>query len=167
MQENNWIKWSSVAEIVSSVAVLMTLIYLAIQTQQNTITINSVSSQGLQDQITQVLSLPADNEQLMEIIYKGMYEPSKLTDIEAYRFRFTWNIWLNAFQNIYFQDKLKTSILSPNGWYQEFANAYQLPGVKIHWAKNKYVLDPEFVEFAEKYIFTMEASNYSRLVNSE
>jgi len=32
----NWTKWSSIAEIISSIAILVTLIYLAIQTEQNT-----------------------------------------------------------------------------------------------------------------------------------
>lgn len=34
MNENNWIKWSSIAEIISSISVLVTLIYLAVQTSQ-------------------------------------------------------------------------------------------------------------------------------------
>ena len=36
MKETNWAKWSSIAEIISSIAILITLIYLAVQTQQNT-----------------------------------------------------------------------------------------------------------------------------------
>ena len=36
MKETNWTKWSSIAEIISSIAILITLVYLAIQTQQNT-----------------------------------------------------------------------------------------------------------------------------------
>lgn len=35
MQPINWTKWSSIAEIVSSVAIVATLIYLTIQTEQN------------------------------------------------------------------------------------------------------------------------------------
>ena len=31
----NWSKWSAIAEIISSVAILVTLIYLSIQTHQN------------------------------------------------------------------------------------------------------------------------------------
>ncbi len=35
MHESNWSKWSSIAEIVSSIAIVITLFYLAVQTQQN------------------------------------------------------------------------------------------------------------------------------------
>ena len=47
MKEVNWTKWSSIAEIISSVAILITLIYLAVQTQQNTVAILSESRQNL------------------------------------------------------------------------------------------------------------------------
>ena len=47
MKETNWAKWASIAEIVSSVAILVTLLYLAIQTGQNTDAINSQSRQSL------------------------------------------------------------------------------------------------------------------------
>ena len=36
MSNINWSKWSAIAEIISSIAILVTLIYLSIQTAQNT-----------------------------------------------------------------------------------------------------------------------------------
>lgn len=49
MKNIEWTKWASVAEIISSIAILVTLLYLAIQTQQNTDSINSQSRQSLAD----------------------------------------------------------------------------------------------------------------------
>jgi hypothetical protein len=49
MKSVNWTKWSSIAEIVSSIAILITLLYLAIQTEQSTDAINSQSRQSLLD----------------------------------------------------------------------------------------------------------------------
>lgn len=49
MKSVNWTKWSSIAEIVSSIAILITLLYLAIQTQQSTDAVNSQSRQSLFD----------------------------------------------------------------------------------------------------------------------
>jgi hypothetical protein len=49
MKNIEWTKWASVAEIISSVAILVTLLYLAVQTQQNTDSINSQSRQSLAD----------------------------------------------------------------------------------------------------------------------
>ena len=47
MSKIEWTKWSSIAEIISSVAILVTLAYLAIQTQQNTDELRSQTRLGL------------------------------------------------------------------------------------------------------------------------
>jgi hypothetical protein len=54
MKDTNWAKWSSVAEILSAVAILITLLYLsmqtrylAVQTEQNTQAIRATAIQGL------------------------------------------------------------------------------------------------------------------------
>lgn len=47
MKPVDWTKWSSVAEIVSSVAILITLLYLAVQTQQTSDAIISQSRQSM------------------------------------------------------------------------------------------------------------------------
>lgn len=36
MKNKTWSKWAAIAEIISSVAILITLAYLAIETRQNT-----------------------------------------------------------------------------------------------------------------------------------
>ncbi len=43
----NWTKWSAISEIGSSIAILVTLGYLAVQTQQSTIAINAESRTAL------------------------------------------------------------------------------------------------------------------------
>lgn len=45
MSKIDWMKWSAVAEIVSSLAILVTLIYLAVQTGQNTAAIQASTRQ--------------------------------------------------------------------------------------------------------------------------
>jgi len=164
MKETNWTKWSSIAEIISSVAILITLIYLAIQTQQNTATLKSIASQGLQDQVAQVLSIGLTTENF-GVIYKGLDTPLELTNEEARRFRNIANIWMNAWQNMYFQEKIESSLISPSGWYQELSNFTQYPGFMLYWERNKYLLDPEFQDFAEREIFTLEPMKVNNLVN--
>jgi len=57
MKATDWTKWSSIAEILSAVAILITLLYLsmqtrylAIQTEQNTQAIRATAIQGLAEQ---------------------------------------------------------------------------------------------------------------------
>jgi hypothetical protein len=47
MQKIDWTKWSAIAEILSAIAIVVTLAYLAIQTQQNTTAIQASVRQAM------------------------------------------------------------------------------------------------------------------------
>ena len=76
MKEINWTKWSSIAEIVSSIAILVTLVYLAIQTQQNTDAINTQSRQSLFDGGQEELPLWIEYPELSVLIIDDSQEIS-------------------------------------------------------------------------------------------
>ena len=55
MRTIDWNKWSSIAEILSAIAIVVTLLYLAVQTEQNTAALRSQSRQGLLESALQEL----------------------------------------------------------------------------------------------------------------
>ena len=109
MKNTDWTKWSSIAEIVSSIAILITLIYLAIQTNQNTSALESATSQGMVEQIVQANMILVNNpEDIVEIFIKANNDPDSLTQAEIFRLYAVWDIWLGAWQNFYIQESLGT-----------------------------------------------------------
>jgi hypothetical protein len=74
MNDTNWSKWASIAEIISSVAILVTLLYLAIQTQQNTDAINSQSRQALAESALFEQTIWLQNPQLSSFIVDNSIE---------------------------------------------------------------------------------------------
>ena len=46
MAQRDWTKWSAIAEILSAIAIVVTLIYLSVQTQQNSNALVAVSRQA-------------------------------------------------------------------------------------------------------------------------
>ena len=64
----DWSKLSSISEIVSSIAILVTLVYLAVQTQQNTDAINSQSRHGLFEAGQQEFEMWLDHPDLTLLI---------------------------------------------------------------------------------------------------
>ena len=76
MKEMNWAKWASIAEITSSVAILVTLLYLAIQTQQTTDAINSQSRQSLAESAVFEQTIWLENPELASFIVDKSIEMS-------------------------------------------------------------------------------------------
>ena len=98
MKKIDWTKWASIAEIISSVAILVTLLYLAIQTQQNTDAINSQSRQSLAEsavveqtvwlQYPQLSSLIVDNSIEMTFEQKVQLDSLMLMSLTRREFAF-------------------------------------------------------------------------------
>ena len=74
MKNVEWTKWASIAEIISSVAILVTLLYLAVQTQQNTDSINSQSRQNLADSAVFEQTIWLQNPKLSSFIVDNSLE---------------------------------------------------------------------------------------------
>ena len=65
MKQIDWNKWSSIAEILSALAVLVTLVYLGVQTSQNTQAINAASILDVTRDETEFLRLGFDNPDVL------------------------------------------------------------------------------------------------------
>jgi len=86
MSDHLWVRSSAIAEIVSSVAVLVTLIYLSVQIQQNTEAIHSQSRQA-------VLS-SAQDELFLRVQFPEMDMALVKDEIPTQREQLMLNSWL-------------------------------------------------------------------------
>ena len=78
MKEVNWTKWAAISEIIGSVAIVITLIYLAIETQQNTAATQASSRDTVIESDLAVVQMMVEKPALRLNMYK-----QELTDAEA------------------------------------------------------------------------------------
>ena len=64
MKQFDWTKSSAIAEILSAIAIVLTLAYLAIQTKQNTQALELGAYQDLMSQISQINTLAVENPEV-------------------------------------------------------------------------------------------------------
>lgn len=85
MNEKNWSKLSSVAELVSSIAILVTLIILVVEIRQNTEAQNAQSRQAvLQSSQTELLYSVSNPELTLSIVKPGALTPEENTRLGDY-----------------------------------------------------------------------------------
>ena len=85
----NWNKWTAISEIASSIAILVTLGYLAVQTQQNTVALNAQSRTSLFELHKGVMDHLIQNP----AIVTSWDQPQPLTDAQ----KVTLGMWLFEF----------------------------------------------------------------------
>ena len=94
----NWTKASAVAEILSSVAILITLVYLVVEIQQNAEATQAETRQAVLDSDQHYLEFYVDSPELMVLQYQ-----SDLSDEERIRLSFVLVTFIRMRENNWLQ----------------------------------------------------------------
>ena len=139
-------KVAAVAEIVSSIAIVITLAYLAIQSQQTNAALFATSRQATMNADVALIIANLDPEIAAATDTSRPY--SELTEVEA---RIASN-FLAAFFRVreFAWIQYKSGILDKATWDSYIAPATRFlrrPGAHQAWQQLSQELDPEFVEY--------------------
>jgi hypothetical protein len=84
----NWDAFGAISELVGSIALIVTLVYLAIQLRQNTRATRSVTFQAINDGMSRVTEVFATDPELSRILLRGGPGLEYLSPEERVRFSF-------------------------------------------------------------------------------
>ncbi len=129
---------SAVSEIVSSITVVLSLVYLGYQVKQNTTATSRLSTthdiaQGFREQY---LMVAGDN--VANVWVKGMSDLDSLDASEALQFFASLHNVFRIYENALYQ--YASGALEPALWKgmeQQFIDLSTLPGVRQYWAMRK------------------------------
>ncbi len=159
----NWTKLSAMSEILSSVAILVTLVYLAIQTQQNADAIQADTRQAI---------LTADQELLMRAMEEPelhllRYKP-ELTDEEKIRLGAYWIAFIRMRENNWLQ--YQNGVLDEATWdsyRSSIVTGLANSRARTFWqnvAVSREMFDSEFVSLVNELLADEPVRNQSWVV---
>lgn len=156
----NWEAIGAVGETLGAVAVVISLIYVAIQIRQNTHETRMHRTQSLVSANSDVNFQMANNKQLADIFQAGVLDFQQLPGSEQMRFgaltfsafnrySFAYHQFLNGQLEEIFWDVIERELLV-------FLN---LPGAHAWWEKDKSRFLPEFVDHMDALIREADSTN--------
>ena len=156
-------------EIIGVIAVVASIIYLAIQVKQSTqATRSETSNVTTNSAMNQYLLLATDTE-LLDIFQRGSRDPKSLADLELGRFySFIFSTLLN-WQNFYYH-KQKNEIDAERWtpWESLMSDVFSLPGFKALWAVRQQYFQKDFRHFVDRLMSKPANPDYKILgVGSE
>jgi len=94
-------RWSLIAEIVGGIAVVLSIVYLAVEVQRNTNAIQSQTQQGLLELVAEDNMVVAANAELADLYVRAQKDLASLTEVERERYKrlvtHAFTIWEQAF----------------------------------------------------------------------
>lgn len=149
-------QYANFFEIVGGAIVVVTLIFLVIQLRQNTHALKSTMRLGIQGPTISIYQMLSEDS-MMEAVIKGMPRPSDLTPIQKGKFNAFCTVTLQNYQQTYYQIREGNydQILF-DGWWQVLRDNFLSPGFQLHWKQRKFILSPEFRNYVEKEIMSLQ-----------
>ena len=145
----NWTMLSSISDILSSAAILVTLVYLAVQTRQATRAAQSGTRQAMLAADQQLLQLIVDNPELYLIRFKPQLTDEEKVRLGAYLVTFVRMREYNWLQ-------YRNGILDEATWnsYRSSIAPFLGTAKTVDWwrkyAREKIAFHPEFVAVVDQ-----------------
>lgn len=142
--------WSSVASLVSSVAVFISLIYLAIQVRQAERNQQASIRQGRATRAVDII-LAAGDPAYADALSKGTAGDAAISQVELGQFAAIYGAFLASGEDTFLQYReglLSDAVFASFGesWRQTLAE----PGVRALWKLRRHGFEAEFAAFMDK-----------------
>ena len=142
MNSEKWSKWSSIAEIVSSIAILVTLVYLSIQTNQNSQMLTSQAQFNLMQNRNSWAKDIVGTPGVAELLVK-MRNSEQLSDVELFKAQQLSNSFFAGWEFEYLQAAAGSIDLPVEGYRAVLRN----PGIRALWDESSFRYNKDFVSF--------------------
>jgi len=151
-------EFNYIAEIIASIAVIASLIYVALQVRQNTAATQASSRVAWVDTLNDVVGLISSAPNLADILHRGANGLSNLKDREILQF----SAWLDQnfimYETYYFQ--WKAGVLDARLWsiYRHAIADFMLQsGQQEWWETRRHWFDQEFQQYVNEVMGTEKA----------
>jgi hypothetical protein len=146
----NWDAIGAVSGLLSAVALIATLVYVAVQIRQNTSALRSTATQGTHEQVVTLYDLLASDGELSETFVCGLNAPDALNRIQTARFYALLLGLMFRYQNWFLQTR--SHALEEDHivkWTQVLRKISGTPGFKKFWHERRFTYTSAMVQYLE------------------
>lgn len=142
---------ANTGELVSAIAVVISLVYLAYQVRQNTRALRTENYARALDRVAAIQARLSSDPALTRVFNRGAVEPASLTPEE--RIQFTWAFYemFGAFEFMFHQSEMGAL---PGEVWQRWSDTMSwwlsLPGVDVWWRARPAPFSADFSAFVEE-----------------
>jgi hypothetical protein len=139
---------SDITGIVQTIAVVVSLIYLAIQVKESTKATKGATYQSIISSWAELESRISQDDEVARIYKLGITELEKLTENEFTRFNELICSFFNMYENLYYQYKNK--LLEEElwaGWCLNMRNDLKEKGAAAWWNSKSHLYSKSFREY--------------------
>ena len=144
---------ANLGELIGAVAVVVSLIYLAVQIRQNTRAVRSSTFQSVVDTLSTGVAEIARDPEITRLWITGLQNSDELSEIERGRFRLFVLMAVRKWENAFYQHG--AGMLDEPQWkgiVQDIRSIVRQPGFRAWWDRVPDVVSSDFRSFIDELI---------------
>jgi hypothetical protein len=141
---------ANIGQVIGAIAVVISLIYVALQIRQNTNAVRSATAQTVHEHFAKWYHLVAADDELARIVANGLRDYGSLSEQQRVRFIATFMAFLSYSQNAFL--KWREGLLASPlwlGWELVIMNLVCAPGGQAFWKDRAYMFGDEFRRYID------------------
>ena len=149
----------TLAQVVSALGVIMSLVYLAIQVRQNTRAVRHSTHHALTVTRLDYIALVAQDVELSRILRLGSQDLARLSEEEGYRFNLIMYYLFSAGENFYYQNR--QGVLDAeqwDRWRSALRYYFTQPGIRTWFETSPIQFTSSFTEFLRQEFRSLPAT---------
>ena len=138
-------RWSHIADLVGTGAVVVSLIYVGLQVRQNTAAIQTSTSQDVYEQHQDMALLLMESAEMAEIVVRAGTDFAGLSAVDSLRYDRYLNLSINLYEAVYtnaLQGTMEPGMAA--GWLQDLGNLQCKAGMPGYWERGRNWYHPTF-----------------------
>lgn len=164
----DWNKTASVAQVVQTVIVIISIIFIWYQLRQQTKLTRSSNIQTLFELASPMTLQVMQDRALAELVYEGHKHYDTFDEVDKFRYRATL-VWRLTFQeNIYYQKQhglLESNVYQ--AWDDDFKVWAERRHLKLRWHELGQYYHPDFRGYVDKTIESSESARAQQLIEPD
>lgn len=145
-------QWGVLAEVVSAIAVVVSLIYVGMQIRQSANASRAATTQAFSQQYADSMFALLDPD-FSDVWLRGLSGLEELEDEERVSFFAMLNAISRMWESFYYQnsiDELDSALLEP--WMVQYMDLHGNNGVKEFWRIRKHQYSADFVAYIDRRV---------------
>jgi len=158
----------TIADIVGSVVVILTLGFLAFQINRGRLEVSRQNARDMINSNNDVLLRLTENDALLDVHIRGQQDYASLTEAERLKWAFWVFAWITQTEQGYIDRRQKDfSGMMLDEYVEGLALVFRSNGGKEVWPRAKAWFDPEFCEAVERQIAKSSTTQLELMADPE
>ena len=149
----NWDAIGAIGEVLGAIAVVVTLIYLALQVRQNTDALKLGTAHNTTTELADVNLFPSGNHEIADIFLRGLEDIEDLERVERLRLYGYFHKYCRTQENVHYQfthNALEAELFE--GITIQFISVMSMPGPRHYWQARKYWYNQKFQVYVDQQL---------------